>query len=241
LEEQVLALDLSRARGDAERPVLERTLAGRPEFALTQVTYRRNPAFEAALAETRDLSTQIALARLQFRDGHPEIQRLQTALDAVRQNTIAVLQEEMVLDARSEAPDTLGDQLLQRLIQLDISLAGLDAQRAEFERRRTALDERLAAIPSYLSEVALREAELANQRGTWEKVSQRRAEHEFHLRNGLHFTLMTDGMRARPETAKEVPASAALYLFCSIAGLSGGLLMALLAEILARIRSTRPF
>jgi hypothetical protein len=96
-------------------------------------------------------------------------------------------------------------------------------------------------LPGYQSEVALRMAELGNARMHWERLSQRRAELDFHLRTGLHFTVMSPAMRARPESAKQVPSTGGLYLFCVIAGLSGGLLFAVVSEMLARMRATRPF
>ena len=48
-------------------------------------------------------------------------------------------------------------------------------------------------------------------------------------------------MRARPEAAKEVPTTAGLMIFCIIAGLSGGLMVAVVQELLARMRASRPY
>jgi uncharacterized protein involved in exopolysaccharide biosynthesis len=241
LEDQLLGLELARARGDAERPVIERTLAGRPEFVLNRVTYRRNPAYEQAVARTREISTQIALARLQFREQHPELLRLQTELEVVRRDAVELLEQQMVLDARTEAPDELTLRLTARLADLDIAAAGFDTQREVLERRRTELDGQLVVMPAYQSEVALRDAEIASVRAHWERLAQRRAELEFHLRNGLRFTIMTPAMRAKPEDAREVPAPAALFIFCTVTGLCGGLLLAIGAELLARLRAARPF
>ncbi len=241
LESQLLDLELARVRSDAERPVIERSIESRPEFLLTRVTYARNPSYEKALETTRELSAQLALARLKFRDGHPDVLSLQAALDLVRASAVDLLKEEMVLQSRAESVDSLGQQLVARLTDLDIAAAGYDTQRAILLQRRAELDERLQVIPAYLSEVALRTAELTNARSLWEKISQRGAELEFHLRTGVRFTIMSPAMRARPENAKKVPTTGGLYTFCLIAGLAGGLLVAVFAELLARMRAQRPY
>ena len=241
LESQLLDLELSRVRSDAERPVIERSIEARPEFLLTKVTYARNPAYARAMDRTRELSTQLALARFQYRDGHPEVLRLQGELDLVRADAVELLQEEMILQSQSQTMDDLGQKLVSRLTDLDIVAAGYDTQRTILLQRRAALDERLQFIPAYLSEVAQRNAEMTSARGIWEQISQRAAELDFHLRNGVHFTIMSPAMRARPENAKQVPTIGGLYVFCLIAGLSGGLLVAVFAEMLARMRASRPF
>jgi uncharacterized protein involved in exopolysaccharide biosynthesis len=241
IEAQSLDLELARARSEAERPVLQRTLDERPAFALSRTTYARNPAYEDALRRTRDLSTQYALARLDFKDDAPQLQRLAAELELVRESALAMVEEEMVLQSRTEAPDELARQLIAQLAGLDIAAASFAAQREVLRVRREAVDARLAVLPGYQSEVALRMAELGNARMHWERLSQRRAELDFHLRTGLHFTVMSPAMRARPESAKQVPSTGGLYLFCVIAGLSGGLLFAVVSEMLARMRATRPF
>ena len=241
IEAQSLDLELARVRSEAERPVLQRTLEERPTFSLSRTTYARNPAYEDALRRTRELSTQYALARLDFKDDAPQFQRLAAELELVRESALAMVEEEMVLQSRTEAPDELARQLVAQLAGLDIAAASFDAQREVLRVRREAVDARLAELPGYQSEVALRMAELGNARTHWERLSQRRAELDFHLRAGLHFTVMSPAMRARPESAKQVPSTGGLYLFCVIAGLSGGLLFAVVSEMLARMRATRPF
>jgi hypothetical protein len=241
LEDQLLALDLERVKSEAERPVIEQALAERPDFQLTRVTYSRNPAYEQAMSKTRELSTQLALALIEFRESHPEIVRLRKELEIVRQDAVNLLTEQMVLQSQAETQDDLGMRLTTRLADLDIAAASRDSQRTVLEANNAELDRRLAEIPSYLSEIALRQAEMANARMIWERISQRRAELEFHLRNGVHFTIMTPGMRAKPEAAKEVPTTAGLMLFCIIAGLSGGLMLAVVQELLARMRASRPY
>lgn len=246
IEQQLLDLELGRVRAEAERPVLQRTLEQRPETSLTRATYARNPAYEDALRRTRELGTQIALARLEFRDDvagfeHPELKRLKAELEAVRASALELVQDEMVLQSRTEAPDEIGRNLLARLAEMDVAAASYGAQHEVLSARRDEVDRRLGDLPSFQSEVALRTAEIGSARTYWDRVSQRRAELDFHLRVGLHFTVMSPAMRARPESAKEVPSTGGLYLFCVIAGLSGGLLFAVMAEMIARMRSVRPF
>lgn len=241
LEAQLLDLELARVRSEAERPVLERSIEARPEFLESKITYARNPAYAKALEETRDLAAELALARFRFKEGHAELLRLQAELDLVRANAVELLKEEMVLQSRAESLDELGQRLVSRITDLDIVAASYETQHAILLQRRTALDDRLAVIPSYLSELALRGAEMVIARNTWEKISQRGAELDFHLRNGVRFTIMSPAMRARPDNAKQVPTTGGLYVFCLIAGLSGGLLVAVIAEMLARMRASRPF
>lgn len=246
IEAQSLDLELTRVRSEAERPVLQRTLDERPEFALNRTTYARNPAYEDALRRTRELSTQLALARLEFRDDvpgfeHPQLERLEAELDLVRTSALALVEEQMVLQSRTEGPDELARKLIGRLAEMDIAAASFDAQREVLRERGSAVDARLSELPSYQSEVALRMAELGNARQYWERISERRAELDFHLRVGLHFTVMSPAMRARPDVVKQVPSTGALYLFCVIAGLAGGLLFAVSSEMFARMRAVRPF
>ncbi|MDA1259983.1 MAG: hypothetical protein O3A20_05120 [Planctomycetota bacterium] len=246
IEAQSLDLDLARVRSEAERPVLQRALDERPEFALSRTTYGRNPAYEDALRRTRELSTQLALARLEYRDDdpdfkHPQLERLKAELDFVRSSALDLVEEQMVLQATSEAPDELARRLAARLAEMDIAGASFEAQREVLRLRSEAVDARLAVLPRYQSEVAIRMVELGNARQYWERISQRRAELDFHLRAGLHFTVMSPAMRARPEQAKVVPSVGGLYLFCVIAGLAGGLLFAVTSEMVARMRATRPY
>ncbi len=241
LEGQVLDVALARVRSEAERPVLLEAVAARPEFSLTRTTYGRNPAYEAALERVRALATELALARLEYMDGHPQIERLLAEFDLVSAEVRNMANEEMVLQSRTETPDTLLRDLIGRLATLDIAAASYDAQIAVLSDRRAALDTRLSAFPAFQSEVALRMAELGSVRAHWERLKQRLAELEFHLRTGIHFTVMSDAMRAKSEQAKQIPTTVGLYIFCVIAGISGGLLYALFAEMLARMRASRPF
>lgn len=241
IETQSLELELARVRSEAERPVLEQTLAERPESAFTRITYGRNPVYEQALSRTRELSTELALARLELLDEHPQIARLEAELDVVRASALELVEEELILQSRTETPDELARGLISRLAEMDIAAASFDAQREVLRQRREAVDLRLAEMPSYQSEVALRSGELASARHYWDRVSQRRAELDFHLRAGLHFTVFGAAQRAIPERAKPVPGTAGLYIFCIVAGLAGGLLFAISAELLARMRATRPF
>lgn len=241
IEAQTLELELARARSEAERPVLQRTLEERPASAWSRTTYARNPVYEEALRRTRELSTEYALARLDFTDEAPQLARLKAELELVKATALGMVEEEMVLQSRTEAPDELARQLLAQLAEMDIAAASFDAQREVLRVRREAVDLRLAELPGYQAEVALRMAELGNARLHWERLSQRRAELDFHLRAGLHFTVMSPAMRAKPEQAKPVPSTGGLYLFCVIAGLAGGLLFAVTSELLARMRATRPF
>ncbi len=241
VEEQLLQLELRRVKDQAERPVLEAALAERPEMLTSLRKFQRNDAFDKLLARARDLSAQLAVARLEYRDVHPEIQRLQRELEVVQREAEELAEEQMRLDSEVTTRDAQVTEWMRRLAAMDVVEASYDAQRAVWAQRIAEIEPRLQRVPSYRAEVAERQSQLASARSYWEKVASRRSELDFHVRAGLDFSVMTDAMRARPERAKQVPTTAGLYLFCTIAGIAGGLFLALSLELLARMRASRPF
>lgn len=239
LERSLFELEGQRQQFQAQRPIIEQTLADRPEFVMTRQELQLPGNYSNMLERISNLSTQLAVARLQFRDAHPEIIRLQTEIDMVR--TQAAGSAELVLSASTMSQDRQVASLAQKLVDMDIFDAGYTAQKTIYEDRRAELDDLLAAVPGYRQQLSTLQSEYTQARSMAERITTRKEELEFHLTHGLKFSYIDKYAQADPERAKQVPTQTGIIMFTSFAGLLLGIFVALLTATFGRMRATRPY
>lgn len=239
LERNLFDLEGQKLQYEAQRPIIESTLAERPEFVLTRQELQLPGSYSSSLERISNLSSQLAVARLQYRDAHPEIVRLQTELDMAR--TQATGNADLVLSASTMSQDRQVAALAEKLVDIDIFDAGYTAQKDIYENRRTELDGLLEGVPGYRQELGRLQADFNQARSMADRITSRREELEFHLAHGLKFSVIDEYAAAHVDRAKQVPTQTGILMFTSFSGLLLGIFVALLTATFGRMRATRPY
>lgn len=239
LERALFDLEIQRRQYEAQRPIIQSTLEDRPEFVMTRQELQLPGSYSSSLERISNLSTQLAVARLQYRDAHPEIIRLQTELDMAR--TQASASADLVLSASTMSQDKQVADLAAKLVEIDIFEASFGAQQAIYEARRVELDSKLVEVPGYRQRLGQLQADYNQARSMAEKIRSRKEELEFHLAHGLKFSFIDEHAQADPESSKQVPTPTGILMFTSFAGLLLGVFIALLTATFGRMRATRPY
>ena len=241
IENALFELEVRDSVARAERPVLERLLAGLLEegetpFIESSRSIVRSPAFLKAEADVKTAAFELAMARTEFHDAHPEIGRLQARLATVEEAMREVAAEEFVEGTKTMTLDEQARMLAQKLIEADIATASFEPQREVLGARLDSLKTTLAAYPGYTSrETALRDR-AALLKNYAERLSSRQMELKFHLERGITFTITDDIYRAQPERSKPVPSTGGILAFSLVGGLMVGILLALMLELIAKLR-----
>lgn len=239
IERALFDLEGQKLQYEAQRPIIERTLSERPEFVLTRQELQLPGSYSSSLERISNLSSELAVARLQYRDAHPEIVRLQTELDMAR--TQASGNADLVLSASTMSQDRQVASLAEKLVDIDIFEAGYDAQKVIYENRRTELDGLLQGVPGYRQELGRLQAEFNQARNMADRITSRREELAFHLAHGLNFSVIDEFAAAHVDRAKQVPTQTGILMFTSFSGLLLGVFVALLTATFGRMRATRPY
>lgn len=223
----------------AQRPIVEATLQGRPEFVVSRQELSLPGSYSNALARVSTLSTELATTRLKFTDAHPEVMRIQTELDMARVQ--AAQSADLVLSASTMMQDKMVASLSQKLVDMDIFEAGFTSQRDIYLAREVELDNLLAEVPGYRQHLNDLQADYIQARSMSDKITSRREELEFHLKHGLQFSIIDPFAQAVVERAKQIPTPTGILMFTSFAGLLLGVFVALLTATFGRMRATRPY
>ncbi|MHC4380664.1 MAG: GumC domain-containing protein, partial [Planctomycetota bacterium] len=239
IENQLFDLDVMEQRFLAQRPIIEAALDGRPEFVLTRQELQLPGGYTSALELVSGLSSDLAVARLTYRDMHPEIKRLETELDLAQQ--AAAEQAELILAGSTMSQDEQVSTLASQLVDMDIAQSGIDPQRQVYTARKNELDQLLAGVPGYRHELGALQADHAQAKAMAERISSRREEVEFHIKHGLDFAIIDPYALALLERTKKVPTALGVVMFTSFSGLLMGVFVALVAATIARMRETRPY
>ncbi|MFK5955285.1 MAG: hypothetical protein QM477_02455 [Planctomycetota bacterium] len=239
LEEKLFDLNSQYQQALAQRPIIETTLQGRPEFVVTRQELALPGSYSNALQRVSTLSTELAVARLEFTDAHPEVLRIQTELDMARVQ--AAQNAEMVLASSTTMQDKLVATLAQKLVDIDIFEASFASQQSIYQARRVELDNLLAEVPGYRARLSDLQMQYNQARSMADKITTRKEELEFHLEHGLQFSVIDPYAQADPLRAKQIPTPTGIMMFTSFAGLLLGVFIALLTATLGRMRATRPY
>ncbi len=241
LRDALRDLDLDEGRLRAQRPLLEARLADRPEFRLARQTLVDNPGFRSALDKVGQLRADLAVARLKYKDIHPEVVDLLERLHAAEEQVKEEAARGMQPGSLEFQPDEEARTLLSKLVDADLSTAGIEPSRAVLRARLQEVQDALGGMP--LSQAELDRLETAQNlaRQHAELVSQRVAELQLQLQRGIDFTYVDQRMLARPEDARQLPSLAGVMIFAGLGGLAAGLALAISLELLAQMRLRRPF
>jgi hypothetical protein len=223
----------------AQRPVYESLLQNRPEFVLTQQSLSENKIYVSANERLNKLSTDLALKKIEYRAKHPEIIKVLQEIDLVEDQLNA--QVDMTLTGSTLSQDAQALEFAKKLSDIEIAIASYNVQRQIYEARAEELDSKLSLVPGVRAEVALRSALINQARSHADDLSARRAELEFHLGHGLRFTLSNEYAAAVPEKAVPLPTPLGIMIFCGLAGLVFGLLVAVVSELIKQLRLRSPY
>lgn len=243
VENTLADLDLEEERSGAEREVIQRLIGGRPEFVLSRRSYTLNPAFRSVQDQIADLESQLAVARLDYKEEHPVVRNLVTELEVRRDRALALAENELEL-IHSSSTEVLDDQtrtLTNRLVDLDLSASSIASRREVLLERLDYLESELAVMPVNRAEIERLNGEIQRTRKYAEDLRRRIEELEVQLERGLDFTYTDNARMAKVEDVKQVPATVGIYLFTSMAGIIFGTMLALGLEILSRMRKSYPF
>ncbi|MDA0667666.1 MAG: hypothetical protein O3A95_06700 [Planctomycetota bacterium] len=239
IQQKLFELNSQSQQFQAQRPIVETTLQGRPEFVVSRQELSLPGNYTNSLARVATLSTELALTRLKFTDAHPEVLRIQTELDLVRVQ--AAQNADLVLSASTMMQDKMVASLSQKLVDIDIFEAGFTSQRDIYQARKLELDTLLAEVPGYRQRLTALQMEHNQARSMADKITSRREELEFHLEHGLQFSVIDPYAQAVAERAKQIPTPTGIMMFTSFAGLLLGIFVALLTATFSRMRATRPY
>ena len=239
IQQKIFELKSQHQQFVAQRPIVESTLQGRPEFVVSRQELSLPGSYSNALTRVSTLSTELATTRLKYTDAHPEVMRIQTELDMARVQ--AAQSADLVLSASTMMQDKMVASLSQKLVDMDIFEAGFVSQRDIYLARETELDNLLADVPGYRQHLSDLQADHLQARSMAENITSRREELEFHLKHGLQFSIIDPYAQAVPERAKQIPTPVGIMMFTSFGGLLLGVFIALLTATFGRMRATRPY
>jgi len=234
-------LDIEEHQWKAQRPVLEQAVADRPEFAMVRRTVTENPAYRKALAAVADARTELEVLRLKYTDQVPEVQ---VALRKF-QDAESLAEEEAargLLTTSSEyQPDAAAHLFSQKLVELELGMAGIQPSRERLEARVQVVEASLGALPGHRSELAHLESALQRALSHAERVSQRIEELQLVLAGGLDFTYADEASRAVASQAQSLPHRVWTFVFALLAGLFAGIAAALVLEVAHSRRTQLPY
>jgi len=239
IQQELFDLNNQFQQSQAQRPIIESNLSGRPEFVVSRQELSLPGSYSNSLQRVSTLSTELAIARLKYTDAHPEVLRIQTELDMARVQ--AAQNADLVMSASTMMQDKLVATLSQKLVDMDIFEAGFASQRDIYQARETELDALLAEVPGYRQRLSDLQMNHNQARAMADKITTRREELEFHLKHGLQFSIIDPFAQAVPDRAKQIPTPTGIMMFTSFAGLLLGVFIALLTATFGRMRATRPY
>ena len=236
----VSELEVAERRSAAQRPVLEAQLEGRPEFLESRRTLVQNPSYREARSDVSDLRAELATARLRYRDEHSVVREIQLRLGEAEARLREELDRGMVLGSTEYRPDEQTAAILERLAELDVAEAGYAPTRAVLNARLASVEERLQGLPLNRARLTSLAAEVTRRETHAERVSQRAEELRLTLQRGFDFAFVDREAGARPDI-RVLPSLFTVLLFSAIAGLTGGVLLAVALELIHQVRLRRPY
>lgn len=239
IQKKLFELNSQFQQFQAQRPIVESTLAGRPEFVVVRQELSLPGSYSNSLTRVSTLSTDLALARLKFTDAHPEVMRIQTELDMARVQ--AAQSADLIMSGSTMMQDKMVATLSQKLVDIEIFEAGFASQRDIYLARETELDALLADVPGYRQRLSNLQMDHTQARSMADKITTRREELEFHLEHGLQFSIIDPFAQALPERAKQIPTPSGILMFTAFGGMLLGVFIALLTATFGRMRATRPY
>ncbi|MDP7061746.1 MAG: hypothetical protein QF489_02280 [Planctomycetota bacterium] len=232
-------LELRYQEALVQRPVIERALAGRPEYVESLRQMELPGTYTEALEHVTKLSSELAAARMKFTDAHPETQRLLAEVAAARAR--AETQGDLVLSSVTTTQDRKYADLASKLVDMDILEAGYVPQRDAFDARKAELDTKLTEVPGYMQRIETLQAEYRQYRDLAERITARKNEMILHVEHGLTFSMIDPNALAKPERAIALPTTTGLIMFTALGGFLLGIFVALGSATIARMRATRPY
>ncbi|RMH03514.1 MAG: hypothetical protein D6702_05820 [Planctomycetota bacterium] len=241
LRDAIADLDLAEERSRVEIPLLERRLAERPELVLARKTVSESPAYRQALADVAAARTELAVARVRYRSEHPRVRELEARLAAAEERVREEGDRGIEQAASSFEPDPVARALLDRLVQAEVEAAGVAPAREDLLDRLQANAAALAGMPLNRAELARLEHDIEEARTHLERVRARVEELSLELEQGIRPVYLDEDNLAAEDRLIELPSETGVFAFAALTGLLGGLLLAVVVELIAQARGRAPF
>ncbi len=230
----------SQLIAEAQRPVIEKLLAERPEFQVTARQFSLNSSYTQVIANIGSLAADLAVKRLSFRDDHPEVQGL-LERQKVLEEQARVSVERMVHASTAESLDPEALSMLSRLVQMEIAKASYEAEKVVLVARLDEVAKQLLKMPTYQAKLSAIQSRANHLKTHRDRIRMRISELELHLKRGIKFTFRGPNSYATAATSKEMPTLVALYATCAFMGLVLGVILALASELFAGMRLKKPY
>ncbi len=241
LRDALADLDLLEQRTAAQVPVVERQLAERPEFVLARQTVVESATYRSALNEVASVRTELAVAAARYLEAHPAVVQLQSRLEAAEARVLEEAERGMEQLQAQYEPDPQARSLVSRLVEMQLAAAGAAPARADLLGRLQQVDAALAAMPLNQAELARLDHEIEVAKAHLLRVSERVAELELQLERGIEPVFFDPDNLASEDRLIELPSTFGVMIFAALAGLFGGLLLAVVTELVAQARRKVPF
>ncbi len=241
LRDALADIDLLEQRSAAQLPVVERQLDAQPEFVLARQTVTESAAYRGALNEVAAVRTELAVARTRYLEAHPRVLELEQQLTALEQRVREEAERGMEQLQAQYEPDPQAQVLMGRLVEMQVAMAGVEPARADLSGRLQQVEASLQAMPLNQAELARLDHGVQVSKAHLLRVTERVAELELQLERGIEPVYYDPDNLAQEDQLVELPSTAGVMSFAAIAGLLGGLLLAMISELIASARRQLPF
>lgn len=234
-------LDVQEHQLLAEKPALEQSIAARPEFSLASKQDQPNSAYYQALRAATEARTDLAVKLLTYTSEHPIIKALGERIQSLDANAAEEAKKTFLPGTQTTNLDQIALGLINQKVQQDVSMASIAPMRATLQGKLTEAEAKLAAYPANKVALDKIDFEISRDRSQFQEVTARAQELTVQLQRGFDVTFTDEHRLAELDDAKVIPTQAGILFFSVLGGLTVGIFVALLMEMVARMRQNYPF
>ncbi|TAH38136.1 MAG: hypothetical protein EYC70_05810 [Planctomycetota bacterium] len=239
--DQLQDLDVQERQVNAEGPALDLAIAGRPEFVLASKQHSPNSAYYQVLRALADARADLVVRLLTYTSEHPIVRALNERVRLLEARAAEEARTQYVPGPQNETLDQVALGLLNQKLQSDVTRASLQPMRETLQVRLAQIESDLALYPERRTRLERLDLEAAAARDYLEQVSARTRETALQLARGFPVTYTDEHRLASEDDVKQIPTRPGILFFSTFAGLAMGVFVALLMEMLARMRANYPF
>ncbi len=164
----------------------------------------RNPVIsnlEAELAELQvELATEMASGKTA---NNRDVQQIQTAIDNIKQQLRSV--EAEVLKEASEQVNPAYDQVVEKVVNLEVALAGAKARQAKYTNLKSSAQAQLSMLPAIARDYAAIKREQTVQSNLLTSLTESLAQAQLRERTARSADIFTVLDRAEPPSRRSSP------------------------------------
>ncbi|MFP3904982.1 MAG: hypothetical protein ACLFWB_12130, partial [Armatimonadota bacterium] len=176
----------------------------------------RNPVIsnlEAELAELQvELATEMASGKTA---NNRDVQQIQTAIDNIKSQLRSV--EAEVMKEASEQVNPAHDQVVEKVVNLQVALAGAKARQAKYENLKSSAQAELSMLPAIARDYAAIKREQTVQADLLTSLTESLAQAQLRERTARSADVFTVLDRAEPPSRRSSPSTWLVVLVAFIA------------------------